>query len=1018
LGEHQLQTLNIRARLLATSGLAAALVAFAVPALAADPAPAPAASSSAEIGPSAVSEVVVTGTHIPKPNLQQPTPVEVIPQQVIVDSGTPQLGAVIAELPAMSGQGTVRSNANSFGTAGGLDFADLRNLGPNRTLVLVDGQRHVPGDPASEAVDLSSIPPALVDHIEVVTGGASAIYGSDALAGVVNIILKKEFTGLQVEGEAGALQQGAGQYYNIDFTAGTDFAGGKGNINITGLYDHEQSVVAGDIPALKNFGTIVNPADETAPGSNVPIPNDGKPDLIIVPFVQSPFISTTGVVVDPVTANIVTAFNPAGMPVAQQIETGFNSFAFGSFAGPCSTCFGTESFEDIIPRNNRAGGDLRLKYDLAPTLEFTLDAKYVRNEIFDFVQPSFTFFQDFLRPDNAFITPQLATQLAPVFALDQSFGLPGPFIDRFLSDLGDRSDDIVRQTYRVVGGFDGTLDMKFANVTWNATANFGTTRNNITETGDRISGNFEAALDSVIDPATGQPACRINVPSAQPAGFTPPTGLINGAACVPYNPFGSPNNKAAAAFISVPLHQFEAIDQSVADLNMSFDTSRFLNLPGGPIGFALGAEWRGESVKNIQDPLVVQGLTELAKTPNAFGSFNVAEGYIEANAPILRHQPFADEVSLDAAYRIAGYSTVGLVDAWKVSGVYGPFSDLKFRATYSKAVRAPNLTEAFLPPTGTFFTIADPCSVENIGSNANFARNCAAQGVPAGFVANANVSPPGVVSGNSALTPERSTSYTIGGVIQPHWLRNLAITVDYYNITITNAIIEPSAQSILNNCYASSAGLDAQFCNLFTRDPATHNITFITDTFENAEAIQTDGIEFQISYATDIAPLTEHMGFMRALDGRFSASLDVNWLNHLRVFPFQNNPTQVQISEGELGFPEWKGLLTASYAQGPWRVDWQTNFFSAIDRYNKSPGNEDPADQIFPLLVGTQIYDNLVLHYFLPNHFSKVDIYLGINDLLNAAPPPDVVQGNPGGPDGSAIYALGREIFGGVKAKF
>ena len=214
-------------------GAAAVVILSAPVAHAADPTP-------PDVGGAAtsVNEVVVTGSHIPRPNLDQPTPVSVLTPQLIQDSGATSLGAVIAQLPALSAQATIRSNSNSFGNAGGLDFADLRNLGANRTLVLVDGKRHVAGDPSSAAVDLSSIPPALVDRVEVVTGGASAIYGSDALAGVVNIILKKRFDGVQAEVQGGALtENGVGANYSANITVGHNFANDRGNIAVTALYD-------------------------------------------------------------------------------------------------------------------------------------------------------------------------------------------------------------------------------------------------------------------------------------------------------------------------------------------------------------------------------------------------------------------------------------------------------------------------------------------------------------------------------------------------------------------------------------------------------------------------------------------------------------------------------------------------------------------------------------------------------------------------------------------------------------
>ena len=471
--------------------------------------------------------------------------------------------------------------------------------------MLVDGKRHVAGDPSSAAVDLSSIPPALVDHVEIVTGGASAIYGSDAMAGVVNIILKKNFDGIQGDAQTGSLQGAAGRDYNADITVGHSFLGGRAHAAVTLLWDKSDGLTAKDIPSLHNYGTIVNAAD-IDPNTGSPITGDGIPDRLLVPNVLSEFIDENTVLLDGNTFNPLTAFTNAGVPVPQQTRIGDNSFAFGQIAGPCPTCFALEDYLVVVPRTQRYGVAFNGSFDVTNKVQFTLDAKYINNTAQDFVQPSFTFGDYQLQPDNAFITPAIANLLTGIPAGEY------PFVARFMSDFGNRSNTNKRETYRIVGGLDGTFDAGFAEMKWDASFNYGTTRNHITETGVRITGNFAAAIDSVIDPATNKPACRINVPSAQGAGFTAPDGVLNGAGCVPYNPFGQQNSAAAIAYSTTTLHEFQAIEQKDAQVNVSFDTSRFFKLPGGPVAVAFGGEWRQENSRDRQDPLIVQGLTENA----------------------------------------------------------------------------------------------------------------------------------------------------------------------------------------------------------------------------------------------------------------------------------------------------------------------------------------------------------------------------------------------------------------------
>src|SRR5579871_499107 len=482
--------------------------------------------------------VVVTGTRIPRPNLDQPVPVEQVTQQIIQNSGTPDLGQVLATLPSMGVQGTMRANSNSFGNAGGLSFADLRNLGIQRTLTLVDGERHVAADPFSLAVDLGSIPPALVDRVEVVTGGTSAIYGSDALAGVVNIILKKRFVGVQGSEQFGYYPDGSyGQNESGYLTVGRNFFNDRLNVNATLLWDNNAQILAPQVPSDHNYGRINNPFF----GGATPTPTNGVPEFLVAPNVESEFINNTGVLFDLLDGSLTT-FTPGGSPFPQQQRVATNSFAFGQFEPDCHTCFRVEDYELIVPKTDRVGGDLRLFYEITPHIEFSLDEKLIQREIYDFNQPSISFATVALSPDNAFITPAIRAAPDPV-ALNNGLIL----IDRFLGDGGPRDTFARRITERVVPKLRGDFDAKFAQINWTAVFNYGESLNYLSNREIELPGNFAASIDSVIDPATGQPACRINVPSAPPNPFNPPpSGIVgNPAACVPYNPFGLQNSRAA-----------------------------------------------------------------------------------------------------------------------------------------------------------------------------------------------------------------------------------------------------------------------------------------------------------------------------------------------------------------------------------------------------------------------------------------------------------------------------------------
>lgn len=992
--------------LLATTAAVTALAASSTIAFAAD-----AANDATE-----VQQVVVTGSRIPRPNLDQPTPVSVLTNEQIQSAGISNLGDIIAQVPALGFDGTIRANANSGGQNAGLNQPNLRNLGINRTLTLVDGKRHVGGDAGSVAVDLNSIPAALVDHVEVTTGGASAIYGSDAVSGVVNIITKKTFTGVEGQVEYGTPTAGSfGQNYSAYVTAGGNFNQDRGNIAVTAFYDRSEQVLPGNVHGFANYGTIVNPADcATAvgpDGCHSPIRGDGKPDHLSVPNVLSEYIGSTTVLLDAFTFSPLFTFDNKGNPINQQTRTGYNSFAFGSFAGPCATCFTLEDYIKLQPPVDRKGLDIKGRYEIAPNLNFTMDVKYVRTDVKDEFQPSFTFGDYQLQADNAFITPAIAARLT---------GLTPdvyPFISRFLTDLGDRGDYVTRETVRAVAGLDGKFGTKLADINWDASVNYGQTSNDFRENNLRLTGNFIAALDSVIDPATGQAACRINVPSAQGAGFAAPDGLVGPASsCVPYNPFGQTNSAAALNYIRYNAHESHKISQGTFDLNFNFDSSKVFQFQGGPIGFAAGYEYRKEESSNRNDPVIQQNVTEDAASPNAGGGFNVHEVYLETSLPVFRHLKWIDELTLDGAVREAHYSTVGDVNAYKVGGVYAPIRDIKLRATYSRAVRAPNIVEAFLPASPGFTNITDPCDVQNIGQNPNRTANCAAAGVPANFNSNTNASIVDQSSGNPNLKPETSKSYTVGLVLQPSFMPGFSFSADYYNIDITNAITLVATQDIINNCYDSPGGLDQTYCTLLTRK-ADGNINFVKTTYLNAASESTHGVDFQVNYTRGIGDLTSHVKPIAFLDGRMTASMSVNWLMALRNAPFQQSPGIYHRYEGTLGTPDIKGTLNLGYAQGPWTFDWSTRFLSRAALFNRDPSRPYHSEDISPAYVHAFIYHNLSVRYAFDGKLKGVEAFGGINNLFDDRYPAGLFGANGNGASEASYDLLGRFIFAGVKIR-
>ena len=969
-----------------------------------------------------VQELVVTGSRIPQPNFEQPTPVAVLSNTQIQQSGAANLGDVLSQIPALSFSGSIRGNENG-GQASGLDTPNLRNLGANRTLTLVDGQRHVPGSAGAAGVDLNSIPTTLVDHVEVTTGGASAIYGSDAVSGVVNIITKKHLNGVEADFQYSGAFAGYDQGYKSSISVGQDFQDGRGNAVFSLIYDHSDAVASNQIKNLRNEGTIVNFADCATPrplsaaSPCTPKPNDGIPDALIVDNVGSEEIGSNGVLILGGVGGVNIGFDAAGNPLVQPFRTGTNNNAFGQLPFPCASCFFGQDFVNIVPDITRKGFFTNLRYDLTPAIELTLDAKYVNTQNSSIFQPSFVFgsispndgsnktFATNILKDNAFRTPALNTFIDNAFGRNlDAVSLP------FASFIGPaRGDTTTRETYRVVAGANGKFDLPAFEVHYDAALNYGETDDSFIDHGELLPGNFRASLDSVINPATGKPACRINVPSAQPANFVAPSGITqNPANCVPFNPFGQQNGQAFFNWAEATLNESAKITQEVANANFRFDTSRFFTLQGGPIDVALGAEYRRETSINQNDALALQGLTFRAAAPTEPGKFDVSEGYVEVRVPILKHFTLAEELSVGGAVRQAKYNPFGSVNTWDVNFVYEPFghdltgirsvvSGLRFRGTASSATRAPNIDEAFRPISPGFANISDPCDAANIGQNVNRAANCAALGIPVGFRSQTaqsinTVTEGGDVNGASGLRNETAHTYTLGLTYQPDWFHGFAFSMDYYNINIINAITLPATQTIINNC-VDAPGLNQQFCGLITRvaanDPSrAFNIQTVSAQFLNAAALRTHGVDFEVSYGHDVADWTQHWGsLLQRLDGRLNATVFANWTQANRNIPFQQFPDIQNINEGRVGIPSERGTIDLNYTQGPLTLGARGRYVSRSALFNRDATRIEFCESLSPCQIPAAFYTDLNFNYKLETRFGRAEIYGGVNNIANTKIP-------------------------------
>ncbi|WP_337186348.1 TonB-dependent receptor [Phenylobacterium sp.] len=949
---------------------------------------------AAESAPPAVGEVVVTGSRIARPEVDQPTPVQVLGSESFQKTGNADVGQVLAQQPAVNFGGTQQAQQNSgSATTGGLSLVNLRGLGTNRTLTLVNGKRQVGSDPGNTAFDLNSISSAAIHRVEVVTGGASAVYGSDAVTGVVNIITRDRFEGLEFEIKGTRSEYGRpGETRTYSAAAGRSFLDGRANLMATVTFDTTRTFHHNDQPDSFAYNTVANPA--YAPGN-------GQPNTLLVPYVQS---------MQPWIGGVLnyngTPLQPGGIPFdANGLRTTYpTALAFGTLAiyrqlaGYCDLCFNYQNYDTLVPKVDKRIGSIRGHIDLITEGPFTAtayaDASYARRQSSGDGQPANVNGVPINVAQNPFLDPAVRTQLLAA-------GTTTASLWKLFEPVGHRFVNNLRKTEQFNAGVKGEWETPFADLKYDAYASYGQSRIRYVSDNNVLSANLTAALDAVINPATGAVDCRVNVPSLQPANYVRPA-IVGSATCAPFNPFGIYPSQASVDFISRQIVNRASLEQTVAGLSFAGDTDRFLHLIGGaPVGFAAGVEYRKEAASFRFDP---NGrlLTTAASGTNSDASFNVKEIYGELSAPILTGLPFAELLSVGGAIRYADYSSVGGVTSYKADAVWAPVRDLRFRGTISRAVRAPNITEAYSPSQTSTGPGPDPCTTVLAAASATRRANCTALGIPLVF-AGRPTSIPLISSGNLNLSPEKADTYTVGVVATPSFLPGFSFSADYYQIKIEDAITLFTATQIAAACVDSVGGPDPAFCSLVKRDenPASPTYKFlesVTATYVNASKLVDRGIDFQASYRFD------------AFGAQMVAQIAGNRLLERRNYPFQSNPAQYTKLDGFVGNPTWKINPSISMTRGPLKVILSGRYFNAQSLIDLSPGQNQNFQDI--KTIRSEYYQDVYVSWTFED--AGITTYGGATNLFgNKLPKHTASQRNLT----SGYDQMGTVFFAGVKAK-
>jgi len=951
-----------------------------------------------------VTELVVTGSRIARPNLEQPTPVLSLGQELIEQSGRPDLGQILSQQPALNYSGTLQAqqSAGSAGTpgefAGGQSLANLRGLGTQRTLTLVNGRRQVGSDPGNTAFDLSTISPFLVDRVEVITGGASAVYGSDAVSGVVNIVTRRDFEGLEAELKGSApIGLGHGQSFGVAAVWGMNLGGGRGNITISGNYDKTYRVEASDVPDNRNWYPVRNPASTS--------PTDGIPDFLLAPDVSAAIYNYNGSIgFNGGVGNLGTfVFDDAGKPTAIT-QTGIGtSNIFGLWSPTCARCFALEDWSTTFPPSERTIVSARGQYQLSDADDFSAEIygsyTFAKRSTEGDGQPLLSTGVAISVTDNPFLDAGLRSQLL-------SRGITTTAFSKGWADLGGRGSKIDRATHQVDTGIRGTIATGAVDLKYDIYGQFGHT--NVTYIGSTrfYRANIAAALDAVRDPASGQIKCRMDVPALQPSNYVRPN--IVGGPCVPLNPFGRLNDPAAAAFVTTKTVSHGDLEQRIGGFSLSGDTEKFLTLfGGGAIGFAGGFEYRKEQSSAKYDPKLLTPITTQVGLQTDFSAqYHVNEFFFEMSVPIARDLPLVHLLSIDGAVRTAKYSHAGRANAYKIGGIYAPIEDFRIRGTWSRAVRAPNITEAFLPSQLSSSLVTDPCSPSLINATAQRRANCEAIGMPANFVVTSgNTSVTIDTVGNPDLASEKSTSFTVGAVATPRFLPRFTASIDYYDIEIKDAIAFQSASASAAACVDGENGPVQTFCGQVVREtnaaaPNFFNIIGGKATYQNGAKRTARGVDFQVNYSAPLA------------SGNLSLRVAGSRLLELRDYPYQTNAAQYIVQDEYLGNPKWKVSTGITFTNDDWTIGWTGRYFTKQRMITNSPGVNQ--EQFSPNRTPAAFYNDI----YVERRFAllrEVAIYVGANNIFDKKMP--IISSNV--PSSGTVYEpLGVVAFGGVKVKF
>lgn len=955
---------------------------------------APAASDN-----TAVEEIVVTGSRIRRDTFNSPVAMSVVSGEQIRESGNTSIAETLLDVPMINAN-TNGQNSSSSLYLSGQARADIRGLGASRTLVLMDGRRIVFSDASSPAVDLNLIPSMMVERIETVAGGASAVYGSEAIAGVVNVLMKKKYDGIEFDAQFGVSGEGDGRERRLSFLAGRQFLDGRLNVLVGGEASHTDPVFQRDrdwaFPGIRRNSSV-------SPQTIIPASRTNVAPTATFQLLGGAVGTARSVTLDYRDPSKVVRLSGPCSTATVQPTCQDEALIYGSL------------YNALQGENDRKTFRTYVDYEINDNIKAFLDVSYAKVKGYGYFQPAFSSAAGggtmpvTLKGDNAYLAGSDATAtalrnewLAAGKTLTQGSTAQ---VGKFWVEFGGRDVATDRDTTRVVGGMEGRFNALNRDFNWDWYAQYGETGGVTTSFNVPNVARVQQATDAVL--LNGQIVCR---DATARANGCQPWDLIHGGSA------------QAIAWTNAQSTTDQKVKQTVLAGNIAVD---LFTLPAGAVGVAAGLEYRKEESSFEQDALGASGALFFNAIGTRKGKYDVREAYGEVRVPLLKDVILANELAVEFAGRAADYSTIGHTTQYEMRALWSPVRDIRFRANQGKAVRAPNIVELFSPQSVNFTTAAiDPCDKDAYaGASAaqKAARNvtCAAaiQGWnPATFVSNIGTGRPSLQllqGGNPQLGPETAKTYQLGVVVEPRWIPRLSVSLDFFKYNISDQVGTIPINTLFQAlCYDSTQAYASNpLCSLIVRDPTGTNggavpggVKQVVLTNQNVAKIKVEGWDASVAYGLNLEDLVK-----RDL-GTLAFRVDATWMYRwaLQGLPGQSY-TQLANNVSN-ATPEWKAQGSVQWTRDKVSVGWTTRYIGSM-----AATTAFTAAQLDPYYTGDYFSHDVRVKYEVDD---KLQIRGGIQNLTDKEPPylPETFAGT--GTGSSSFDNRGRFFYVGVTMRY